>query len=709
MKLGVPRGLFYYQHYPLLRTFFGELGVETVVSPPTTREVMAAGCSRMVGETCLPVKVFSGHVLSLAGQCDAVLVPSIQSLEHKVYNCPKFIGLPDMVGARIPESPPVLDPEIDVDAGDRELYQAIYRLGRRFTWSPIRVKRAADAAMQAHQDYLHHMATEKLSAPQALHRMFPSREATRPEEGPPPAMTIALIGHPYVLYDEYISHQLAAKLRKVGARIVYPNMVAQDNLRSALLQVVERPYWTCEDEILGAGAYYLQQCEVSGVISVSPFGCGPDSLMLDLLGRYAKRTGKPYMQLVVDEHTAEAGLVTRLEAFLDTLSPRQATRPSPAYSGPLIRTEQAPRGIGALGIPNLGDKCVAFKSMAKDAGFTLLVPPVTRETLSLGVRYSPESACIPFKGILGNFIQALDEGADTLFMVTSFNACRMGYYSKVQEQILRDMGYKFQFLRFHSSDRGVPGVLRAIKRWSNGASWPKVISVFRLGVAKLQALDALEREVQSTRPVETVKGTADRLYREAIEAMDSAATMGAAKRVVQLYTEKLRQVPRTEGTHPLKVAIVGELYVVMVPFVNFDIEAELGKMGVAIRRSRSTFLSEWTKFAGFLNTLNAEKAELRDYAAPYLRRDVGGHGLESVGERVRLANAYDGVIHLAPFTCMPEVVAQNIMPSIPEGLPILTLHCDEQMGRAGVLTRIEAFVDLLERRRQASNGRPAQA
>ena len=138
---------------------------------------------------------------------------------------------------------------------------------------------------------------------------------------------------------------------------------------------------------------------------------------------------------------------------------------------------------------------------------------------------------------------------------------------------------------------------------------------------------------------------------------------------------------------------------VLVPFVNFDAEVELGKMGVEVRRTRTTYFSEYVRFGPFANTLLQEKKELMKAASPFLRRDVGGHGLESVAERIRLTGQYDGAVHLAPFTCMPEVVAQNIMPSIPEGLPILTLHCDEQMGRAGVLTRIEAFVDLLARRR----------
>ena len=126
----------------------------------------------------------------------------------------------------------------------------------------------------------------------------------------------------------------------------------------------------------------------------------------------------------------------------------------------------------------------------------------------------------------------------------------------------------------------------------------------------------------------------------------------------------------------------------------------LGKLGVEVRRM--TFISEWTKFSLFLNPLGVnEKDRVHNAALPYLKRDIGGDGWESVGEKVLHANEYDGLIHLAPFTCMPEIVAQNIMPSTKEKLPVLTILCDEQMAKPGVLTRLEAFVDLLERKRSA--------
>lgn len=698
MRIGIPRGLFYYQHYPMWSTFFEQLGAEVVVSPPTTRDILMSGCSRLIAETCLPVKVFCGHVLSLADKCDHVFIPSIRSLEPKVYNCPKSIGLPDMIRVAVPECPPIIDPDIDISDGKGNLYQAIYKLGRRFTRNPLKVKKAAETAWQVHQEFQTQMQSQRLTAPEAISRMFPQLGEEPKDNGFNPIITIALIGHPYLLYDEYINHRLVPRLREMGANTLFPEMVGKGELRAAIYELVERPYWTCEDEIIGAGVYYLRG-DVDGVISVAPFGCGPDSLMIALLQRYAKRSGKPFMSLTLDEHTAETGLITRLEAFLDMVQRKKKTGSRYVYAPHVVREGREQEKISVLGIPNLGDKFAAFRTIAQELGVSLVVPPVTKHTLSLGTRYSPEFVCLPFKGILGTFIECLEQGADTLFMVTSFNACRMGYYAKVQEQILRDLGYEFKFLKFHSSEKGLIGVLRAIKRLSNNASWATVISVFRLGVAKLRALDELERQVQKLRPLELEKGTADRFYQQAIEAINKTTTLASLKQVVPGYMENLEQIPRDPEAMPIKIGIVGEMYVVMEPFSNMNLEFELGKMGVEVRRTRSTFFSEWTRFSHFLNALNDEKKELREFAQPYLKRDVGGHGLESVGEKVRRAGDYDGIIHLAPLTCMPEVIAQNIMPFTKESIPVLTLVCDELMGKASVLTRVEAFVDLLKRRR----------
>ncbi len=322
IRIGIPRALLYYQYYPMWKTFFEELGVEVVISPPTTQATLAKGSARVVADTCLPVKVFLGHVLSLVEKCDWIFIPAVRSMKSKIYNCSKFLGLPDITRAVIPESPPILDIEIDINKGKRVLYQAIYKLGRHFTWNPFKVRQASLAAWQAHLNYRELMSSHGLTLTEAIERIPGTPEAEHKVPSSHPASTratIALIGHPYLLYDEYINHRLIHRLEQADNKVLTPEMLTTEELELAIASLVGRAYWTYEEEVVGAGGHYLQS-GADGVISIMAFGCGPDSLMMDMVRRQAARTrATPFMNLTLDEHTAEAGMVTRLEAFLDMI------------------------------------------------------------------------------------------------------------------------------------------------------------------------------------------------------------------------------------------------------------------------------------------------------------------------------------------------------------------------------------------------------
>ncbi|MDP6346836.1 MAG: CoA protein activase [Dehalococcoidia bacterium] len=353
-----------------------------------------------------------------------------------------------------------------------------------------------------------------------------------------------------------------------------------------------------------------------------------------------------------------------------------------------------------LSFPHMGTVWVPMKALCQELGIDLVIPPQnTTRTLSLGVKHAPEGLCIPFKITLGNFIEALELGADTLIQAGGAGICRLGRYAKTQEWVMRDLGYQFDMLVVGVSDKKLRGLMGMFKAVSNNASWLRIFSSLRFAISKQGVIDRIERQTQRVRPREVEKGTATRLYRESIAAVDAASDSASLRRVEKDYAERLDAVPTIPGFEPLIVGVTGEFYVVLEPFSNLDVEIELGKLGVEVRRM--TFVSEWTKFSWFLNPLGVdEKKRIHRAARPYLKRDIGGDGWESVGEKVLHAKEYDGLIQLAPFTCMPEIIAQNIMPSTKESIPVLTITCDEQMGKPGMLTRLEAFVDLLERRRQ---------
>jgi len=227
-----------------------------------------------------------------------------------------------MTRAVIPESPPILDIDIDINKGRLSLYKAIYQLGRYFTWNPLRVRRASLAAWQAHLNYRQLISSRGLTAPQIIQEIsgMPKPEPeTSPSNQGSEHGTIAVIGHPYLLYDEHINHRLIQRLEQAHQKVLTPDMLTDGELESATARLVGKAHWTYEEELVGAGEHYLQK-KADGVIGIMTFGCGPDSLMMDMVRRQAaKLKTVPFMILTLEEHTAAAGIITRLEAFLDMI------------------------------------------------------------------------------------------------------------------------------------------------------------------------------------------------------------------------------------------------------------------------------------------------------------------------------------------------------------------------------------------------------
>jgi predicted nucleotide-binding protein (sugar kinase/HSP70/actin superfamily) len=306
-RVGIPRALCYYEYAALWRAFLETLGLEIVVSPPTTRAMVTAGLQRMVAETCLPVKVYAGHVCYLRDVgVDYVLIPAIRATEPGLFHCSKFLGLPDLIRAVVEECPPILEMDVDIGKKRRDLQAVIRELGKTLTWKPWQLDAAIQAAWRAHLDYQQQRATLYLPRP--------------PRDDKDTRATIAVVGHPYMLYDSYITHNVLGRLQRLGVRVVTPEMAPADGLNDGITRLTGRKYWVYEGEVTGAAGYYLNQPEVDGVIVMVAFGCGPDSTMLDVAQRAARQQHKPLMSLVLDEHTGVAGLATRLEAFVDMLT-----------------------------------------------------------------------------------------------------------------------------------------------------------------------------------------------------------------------------------------------------------------------------------------------------------------------------------------------------------------------------------------------------
>ncbi|MGQ9823950.1 MAG: CoA protein activase [Desulfotomaculales bacterium] len=354
--------------------------------------------------------------------------------------------------------------------------------------------------------------------------------------------------------------------------------------------------------------------------------------------------------------------------------------------------------------PHMGYVWVGAKAMLEHLGVDLIVPPPTgKRTLALGARYGPEFACLPLKLNLGNFLEAGALGADTILMAGGCGPCRFGYYAQVEHMILRELGYKYELVVLEPPERHAGQLLARIRMITGNNSWRQVYEGIRLGYGKIRAVDELEKKAHWLRPRESVPGSTDRAFAAALEKVASARSLADLEKARAAAKVILDAVP-VESRDVLRVGIVGEIFTLLEPFANLDLERRLGALGVEV--DRSIYLSEWINdhmLFGLAKGLRSRREACRA-AYPYLKHFVGGHGQETVGRTVLYARAgYDGVIQILPFTCMPEIVARSILPVVSAdfGIPVLSLTFDEQTGEAGLLTRLEAFVDLLKKRRTA--------
>lgn len=719
--VGLPRALSFLQHYPLWRTFFESLDVQVVVSPPTNRDIVAAGAKVVADVTCLPIKVYAGHVAWLRDHgVDAVFTPAIRSVEKDALHCAKFQGLPDIVKSTVPDCPPLLDIEIDVHRRHISPADAFRKLGRTFTWNPLKAERAWARACAADDAFRKLLVAERLTYPEALARLYPSEWPEAPAPGAEPTLTIGLAGHPYCLHDDYLNHNLVGRLRALGVRVLTSEMIPPQVAREGVAQTTGRVRWFYENWMSGAAGYFLHAPEVDGVIAVLAFACGPDSAMVETLTRRAHALGRSFMGLVLDEHGSAAGLITRLEAFVDMLSRQKQTQAEASASAPPAQPARelaAPAVLSethkpVIGFPVMGTVTYALKSLFEGVGARVeLGPPLSQRTVSLGARLSPEFICTPYKYFLGNMLEQLEAGANTLVYVDGPELCRNSAYTQLLLDVLRGAGHKFTFVTTALLDDKIMGVAKFMRQFAPDVSWGGIVRSIRLALEKMSVLDAVERQVQYVRPREVTTGGVDKLWEEGQRRIDAARDLETLKRTQADLIRQIGATPLDPTRRPVRIATTGEYYAVLEPFFNLDLERELGKLGAEVHRT--LMMSDWALGMLILEALGfPRKPHIQKAAKSYLRWDVTGEGWVTVGQAVIHAQkGFDGLIETLPFTCLPEITALNVLPRISReyNFPMLSFIFDEQTGRAGMRTRLEAFVDLLFRRRDAREATPAPA
>ena len=300
LRVGVPRGLYFDTFQPMWESFFRTVGVECVVSGLTNKETVDLGVLTTVTDACAPIKVFQGHAASLVGKVDRIFVPRMVNVESKFVFCPKFLGLPDMVRATIDGLPDIIDTRIDLRKGPLVLFRTLYRLARDLGANTAIAARAAYSAARTLRNSLSGLADEE---------PLPCVDQSKAR--------MAVIGYPYLVHDHFVNCGLLKLLRSMGVTAITMEQVAEADVRRQVKRLGKDIFWQYSNRALGASYHLMENGDIDGLIHVTAFGCGPDAIVDKYLEIDSRDSKLPFLSVTVDEHSGEAGIQTRIEAFAD--------------------------------------------------------------------------------------------------------------------------------------------------------------------------------------------------------------------------------------------------------------------------------------------------------------------------------------------------------------------------------------------------------
>lgn len=314
--VGIPQALAYHFFFPFWQTLLKEIGTEIVVSSQTTKAVLDQGVLEASNDLCIPLKIYHGHVAQLRDKVDMILIPRWVSIKKVDTFCPKFLGLPEIIKYSMEDLPPLISPRIDTGKHPFSFIYLIRQIANFFSCSPIKAARAMYKALQTQRSF-RQLMLEGQTSPEAMKVLLVGDKKENHNSKMTGAVNIAVLGYPYSLYDDYLNGNILKKLSCLGVKILTPEMVPYHILIQKAAYFPKDLFWHFSNRVLWAGMYFLEQPTVDGIIHLSNFACGPDAMVNKLLELETKRWQRPFLTVTLDEHTGQAGIHTRVEAFID--------------------------------------------------------------------------------------------------------------------------------------------------------------------------------------------------------------------------------------------------------------------------------------------------------------------------------------------------------------------------------------------------------
>ncbi|SYZ73346.1 putative CoA enzyme activase [Candidatus Zixiibacteriota bacterium] len=711
-RVGMPRILHFFEFYPFWRAFFEALGYEVINSDLSNQNIVESALEKFEAETCFPVKMAFGHIDNLMHKnVDYIFLPGIIKFtlndydDYGSYICPYVQSIANTVSTKFDFA----------------------SAGVKFIGYPIRLHRDASRTMMQLQQLMRAMDLNESEVRKAIDCGMKAYELFRKgllEEGRRILESIAenekclvVVSRPYNGFDRRLSLDIPDKMRKIGIKTIHIDFLPLDTDSDDLAAM----YWHYGRKILSAANFIRRHRNLYAVYLTS-FGCGPDSFITHFFRR--NMSGKPYLQLEMDEHSADAGMITRVEAFLDSLRFYE-------FRPPITEFTPAEKNFSpekkTIFLPNMCDHAYAVRAAFVRCGIKAeVMAEPDEESLGYGKKFTSGKECFPCVVTTGDMLrkinsQGFDQEKAVFFMPGADGPCRFGLYSQYHRVILDELGYK-----------NIP-IYSPNSRTSYTDFGLGKTPFRRLGWRGMVMVDCLTKALLSSRPFEKEQGSSERVYyRYLSEMQDTVINDGDLRKLAERAGYDFAAIPRKSQKKPI-IGLVGEIYLRNNRFSNNHLITKLERLGIEVQLAS---FAEWINYTSYtfkldslykrnwkavLNAILQSYYQHRDekgienafrkhypidpephvalvlkYAAPYLPVDVRGEAVLSIGRAIDFVRrGASGIVNCMPFNCMPGTIVSSLSRKVSRDLddiPWLNISY-EGLQDTGEETRLEAFVD----------------
>ncbi len=727
--VGIPRALFFHELFPLWKAFFTELGFQVVVSDPTNRHIMRQGVENIVEEPCLPIKLAHGHILNLLEKEPDLLFLPVQCTMEKLsddfaksWNCPlsQSLSYISFSSARIKEAltkttgktPKILRPVIHSDLGRSWQKRILTRVARDSgVSSNSLIDRAIQTGFEAFDSF---NDWQQRRGQEVLSQLKPGERA------------IIIIGRAYNTYDPEMTLNLPEKLRDLNILAIPIDFLPLKSLAKEVSAAHPNMYWKSGQKILCAARMITRDPRLFGLY-VTNFACGPDSYLLKFFSKETE--GKPFLTIEIDEHSADAGIITRCEAFIDTI--RNARTRGTSTPIPVISISSDHTNKRRIYVPYMIDHGYVIGAAMRHCGADAEPLPQSDElTLELGRKYTTGKECFPSIITTGDIVKKTltpDFDADhaAFFMPSASGPCRFGQYNKLHRLVLDELGLQQVPILVFDQTQGYHQDMAAFGRGFQLHAW-RAITI----------LDSMQKMVLERRPYEVNEGETDAVYQEWLDLL--VKLVGQDGNTLKAFSRQVRgafeAVKADKNTAKPRIGIVGEIFVRSNQFANDFLVRKLEALGAQCAvppleewldyidhqrkfRNRRHIEGGWRDWAKqklteivqesvaeplrkqFDSAIGQFTRELPtqailDRGHTYLTPAVEGEAILSMGRVVEYAeHGFNGIVNIIPFGCMPGTIVSLLLHQFrhDHGLPVLNVVVEGTKDSSQDI-RFEAFI-----------------